>query len=342
MQKIQNHKISTVVLLSLLGSLPAVASQAAQTIKEPSYWGIQIENDLFGSGDDQFYTNGLQINYMKRHTSPLWLEKWVTRLPFFVVGSQKGGGYSFGQKMFTPQNVDSKALVKDDRPYAGWLYLSTSVASLIKDEVNKREMNAFELTVGVVGPSSKAGDVQNEFHQLIGSSLSNGWDNQLKDELGVFATYVRKTEYFTYLKNGLEYAWSPHRVMALGNVYTYAGAGLMFRIGQNLKNDIGPPNISPGFPGASFFSANKEGKGWYIFAGAEGRGVFRNIFLDGNSFQESHRVEKNPWVLDFQYGIAYQHKNVRVAFSNVLRSKEFEGQGDNAAFGAINISFFLD
>ncbi len=131
-------------------------------------------------------------------------------------------------------------------------------------------------------------------------------------------------------------------MLVLGNVYTYAGAGLMFRMGQNLKNDIGPPNISPGFPRASFFSATKEGKGWYIFAGTEGRGVFRNIFLDGNAFQESHRVEKTPWILDFQYGIAYQHKNVRVAFSNVLRSKEFEGQEDKAAFDAMNISFFLN
>ncbi len=123
MQKIQNNKTGMVALLFLFWPLQAVANQINQTAKEPSYWGIQIENDLFGSGDDRFYTNGLQINYMKRHTSPLWLESWVTQLPFFVMGSRKGGGYSFGQKMFTPQDVDSEALVKDDRPYAGWLYL---------------------------------------------------------------------------------------------------------------------------------------------------------------------------------------------------------------------------
>ncbi len=323
--------------------VPIVVSEsAASNLKEPTYWGVQIENDLFGSGDDRFYTNGLQINRMQRHTPPLWLESWVEGLPFFIKGEIKGGGYSLGQKMFTPEDVASEALVKNDRPYAGWLYWSSSVASLIKNTPNQREINAFELTFGVVGPSSQAGYVQNEFHKLIGSEISNGWKNQLKDELGVVATYVRKSEYFSALDNRLEYSWSPHRVIALGNVYTYAGVGMMFRFGQHLRNDIGPPNISPGFPGTSFFSAAKDGKGWYVFGGVEGRAMLQNIFLDGNTFQESHRVDKERFVLDFQYGIAYQHRNVRVSFSNVMRSKEFEQQQDNAAFGAINVSFFLN
>ncbi len=320
----------------------AFSSELTVGTKEPVYWGVQIENDLFGSGDDRFYTNGIQINRMQRHTSPAWLKDWVEALPFFTVSDIKGGGYSLGQKMFTPEDVEAVELVKNDRPYAGWLYWSTSVASLIKNLPHERAMNAFELTLGVVGPSSQAGGVQNEFHKLIGSELSNGWKNQLKDEPGVVATYVRKSEYFTPFDDGLAFSWSPHRVAALGNVYTYAGAGVMFRFGRHLKNDIGPPNISPGFPGASFFSANKEGRGWYVFGGLEGRFVVQNIFLDGNTFQESHRVEKERLVWDFQYGVAYQYRNVRISFSQVVRSKEFEQQQENAAFGAINVSFFLN
>lgn len=329
-------------LIGLLPTTSVFSETNSIPSKEPMYWGVQIENDLFGSGDDRFYTNGLQINAMQRNSPPSWLLGWVKELPFFIEGDIKGGGYSFGQKMFTPADVEASATVKDDRPYAGWLYWSSSVASVIKNKPQQREMNAFEITFGVVGPSSQAGYMQNEFHRLIGSEVSNGWKNQLKDELGVVATYVRKSEYFSSLNNGLEYSWSPHRVAALGNVYTYAGVGMMFRFGQHLKNDIGPPNISPGFPGASFFSAAKEGRGWYVFGGVEGRAMAQNIFLDGNTFQESLRVKKERFVLDFQYGIAYQYRNVRVSFSNIVRSKEFEQQQGYAAFGAINVSFFLN
>ncbi len=325
----------------IVTSLLFAETKVFNTVKEPGYWSIQTENDIFATGDDRFYTNGFQVNYIKRNAPPQWLDKLTGKLPLFIRTESKGGGYSFGQKMFTPEDVYTEKLIKDDRPYAGWLYASTSVASLIKNKPNLRGINAFEFTVGIVGPSSQAANTQNGFHRLMGIKESNGWDHQLKDELGLVATYVRKEEHFNQLKNGLEYSWSPHRVLALGNVYTYAGTGLMLRLGKNLKNDIGPPNISPGFPGAAFFSPAKGGHGWYIFGGLETRAVAQNIFLDGNTFTDSHSVEKKPLILDFQYGITYQRNNMRFSYSHVVRSKEFDGQKENASFGSLNYSFFL-
>jgi len=116
----------------------------------------------------------------------------------------------------------------------------------------------------------------------------------------------------------------------------------MLRLGNNLKNDIGPPNISPGFPGAAFFSPAKGGRSWYLFAGLEARAVAQNIFLDGNTFTDSHSVDKKPLVLDLQYGAAYQRNNMRFSYSHVIRSKEFDDQEENASFGSLNFSFFLD
>jgi len=310
--------------------------------KEPGYWSFQIENDVFGSGDDRFYTNGVQVSYVKRNSPPQWLDNIADRLPLFIETDKKGGGYSFGQKMFTPEDTQETKLIKNDRPYAGWLYASASLASLIEDNPSYRELNALEFTVGIVGPSSLAGTVQNKYHKMIGVETSKGWDNQLKDELGLNVTYVRKSEKFKRLKNSLEYSWSPHHVIALGNVYTYAGGGMMLRFGKNLKNDIGPPNISPGFPGSAFFSPAKGGRSWYIFGGAEARAVAQNIFLDGNTFTNSHSVDKKSLVLDLQYGVAYQRDNMRLSYSHVIRSKEFDSQKENASFGSFNFSYFLD
>lgn len=325
------------------------AQASAETIqfesKQPTYWSVQIENDMLSGGGDQFYTSGIQINRTKRDSPPQWLDNISSKLPFFIQKGDnkgaKGGGYTFGQKIFTPEDISIKELIKNDRPYAGWLYTSASIGSVFKDEPDYRALNMYEFTVGIVGPSSQAGNSQNEVHRIIGSERAQGWDNQLHDELGVVATYVRKHEHFRNLKNGLEYSWSPHQVLALGNVYTYAGAGIMFRFGDNLKTDFGPPNISPGFPGTAFFSPTK-GKNWYFFGGLETRAVAQNIFLDGNTFKDSHSVDKKPLILDAQLGVSYQRNNVRFSYSHVLRSKEFEHQDKNANFGSLNVSYYFD
>lgn len=340
--KNNNYIQYIVVIYCLLLTSMTLAKTHTFDVSEPGYWSIQVENDIFASNDDRFYTNGFQVNYIKRKSPPQWLENITGKLPLFIQTENKGGGYSFGQKMFTPEDVYTKTLIKNDRPYAGWLYASASIASLIKNEPLQREINAFEFTVGIVGPSSLAGDTQNEYHKLIGVKKSEGWANQLKDELGVVVTYVRKLEHFNHLNENLEFSWSPHGVLALGNVYTYAGSGMMLRFGKNLKNDIGPPNISPGFPGAAFFSPTKGGHSWYIFGGLEARAMAQNIFLDGNTFKDSHRVDKKPLVLDLQYGVSYQRNNMRLSYSHVLRSKEFYDQKENANFGSLNLSFFLD
>ncbi len=116
--------------------------------------------------------------------------------------------------------------------------------------------------------------------------------------------------------------------LVVGNVYTYAAGGVMFRVGDNLKRDLSPPNIRPGFPGLAYFRGGDESS-WYLFLGFESRLVARDIFLDGNTFKDSHSVEKEKLVGDMQFGLVYQVNRWRFAFSNMLRTKEFATQEDN-------------
>jgi hypothetical protein len=183
-------------------------------------------------------------------------------------------------------------------------------------------------------------NVQDSFHDLIGIDKANGWDNQLEDELGLLVTYTRRWQYFHELSNDLEFEAAPHLVGALGNAYTYGGGGMMLRVGRGLRNDIAPPNIRPGFPGVSYLRPSAQ-PSWYFFGGLEGRAVARNIFLDGNTFEDSHSVDKKHLVADLQLGFAFHIDQVRIAISNTWRSREFEGQDEHAQFGAINVSFFL-
>jgi lipid A 3-O-deacylase len=49
-------------------------------------------------------------------------------------------------------------------------------------------------------------------------------------------------------------------------------------------------------PGAAYFQTPKGGFGWCLFASFEGRAVARNIFLDGNTFTDSHSIDKKTFV----------------------------------------------
>ena len=112
----------------------------------------------------------------------------------------------------------------------------------------------------------------------------------------------------------------------------------MLRLGCNLRSDVGPPAISPSFPGSAYFRTRSSWSG-YLFAGVEGRLMARNIFLDGNTFQDSHSVQRRIGVGDLQVGAALRYRNVRVSFANVYRSKEFDGQQEPTEYGAINLTF---
>lgn len=331
-------------LLALILCLPfatvALAATPPEALKNGGFWSIQFENDLWGSGGDQSYSHGTEVAHLSLDGPPDWLTRLGRGLPFFRMGDVSAVQYAVGQKIFTPEDIESRNLLVDDRPYAGWLYGNATLLSRYVDERDLQVGNMLGITLGMVGPSSQADDVQKGFHELIGSDRPNGWHNQLKDEPGILLTYTRRWQYFHRLPGGLEFETSPHLVGALGNVYTYAGGGMMLRLGKGLRNDIGPPNIGPGFPGIPYLRPSPKAN-WYLFAGIEGRAVARNIFLDGNTFRDSHSVDKKPLVADLQFGFAFHIDNVRLAVSNVWRSREFEGQPEHVRFGAINISFFV-
>lgn len=302
------------------------------------YWSIQLENDFFALSGDRYYTHGTEISRTVMGKPPQWLEDIAKFFPAFESdGVISGVNYSIGQKIFTPDNTEATSITDNDRPYAGYLYFSTAVLSRVSRQDHIDTGNLIDFTFGLVGPSALAEQAQTNVHNIIGIDSPNGWDNQLHDELGFGLSYTR---FWRHVKpvGSLNYGMTPHVNIVLGNVYTYAATGVMFRFGAHLNNDLSPPNIRPGFPGLSFFRPSQQNN-WYLFAGVEGRAVARNIFLDGNTFKDSYSVDKKPLVGDFQFGFVFQTGDIRISISNMIRTKEFEGQKDETNFGAINISF---
>ena len=116
--------------------------------------------------------------------------------------------------------------------------------------------------------------------------------------------------------------------LALGNVRIDAHAGGMVRAGYNIPNEFGVGRTGRG-----------ADLGFYIFAGAFGSAVALDIFLDGNTFRDSAHVDKKPFVVDAQAGLALQTGDWRLAYTYVTRTEEFEGQGEQQDFGALALSW---
>jgi hypothetical protein len=196
-----------------------------------------------------------------------------------------------------------------------------------------------ELSLGVVGPAALGEEVQKAIHGFIDSPEPRGWSNQLGNELAVQAIWQRKWRKI-HEGDGLQADLLPHLGGALGNVFIYGAAGATVRLGFDLPADYGPPRIQPSLPGSEFFVSEKKLSG-YLFLGGEARFVLRDMFLDGNTFRSSHSVEKNWLVADFQAGAALISHGVRLAYTYVVRTEEFELQDGYDAFGAFTLSVRL-
>lgn len=297
-------------------------------------YSFVLENDYF-AGTDDGYTNGFRASWLSPETDiPWWMEEAAYHLPFFASEGHKRYSFAFGQAMFAPDDLRQKTLNRKDRPYAGFLY---GTAGVLTDTGYR--LDNLQLTLGIVGPSSLAAQTQDAVHRVIDSIDPQGWDNQLRDEPAFILSYERKWRSIYQLSPfGFAVDITPHMGASVGNVHTYASTGATLRIGYDLPGDYGPPLIRPNLPGSDFFVPTKH-VGWYLFAGFEGRAVARNIFLDGNTFRDSHSVDKKILVGGIQAGVAITYKNTRVAYTHILRTKEFYGQDKADEFGAVTLSY---
>lgn len=309
--------------------------------------GLYVENDLFAGTDEQ-YTSGFKLSWSShdleqfrdsRYASPLL--PVFNLLPYINEKDyQKNLVFALGQNIYTPNDTESYDLIKDDRPYAGWLYLGIGVVWK-----NAAVRNSLVLDIGVVGPWSYAQETQRKIHDLRGFDHPNGWDNQLGNEVGFTLAYERMWRWPEHeRRSGFDWEVLPHAGVALGTVRTFANVGAELRAGLNLPDDFGTSSIGPAAttstPVDGVMGANRSrfDIGAYLFTRVDGRAVARNIFLDGNTFSDSASVSSLPFVADLSVGAAINYKNTKLAYAFVYRTEEFKGQDGGQIFGTVSLN----
>lgn len=333
---------NAVAALALLGS--AMAGAHAEDTDRIT---VLEENDSLYFNSDKHYTQGLRVSNLGPavQSDSAWngpFDFFNSILPIFAreAPAETARRYALflGQSIFTPKNLQMKPPDPTDRPYAGWLY---GGASLLQ-ETDHFALENLEIDLGVVGPGAFGRQVQNDFHQFIGISQAQGWSSQIQHEPGVMLSYERLWRFSPTGdgNDGLDVV--PQIGATVGNVLTYAGAGGLLRIGTNLHGDYGPARIRPALSGTDYFDSSQFDGAWgfYLYAGAQGRAVGHNIFLDGNTFRQSPHVTHKTLVADFQGGLAvFNTCGFRLDFSAVRRTREFVGQRANDVVGTAAVSF---
>lgn len=334
------------VVVGLLSLPPAAVACPGEAPRRSPLSGLYTftwENDIVGGSDDN-YTNGVRYSYL---STPLPAESPHARLARRVLRADCEDavllGLAWGQSMYTPTDTAAVDPPADEHPYAGWLYGEYALTVVSPAAAGRpRTFRSLAALVGVVGPAAQGERVQNTFHEWIDNPPSLGWDAQLANEPGLLLAYDQRWQYTRaapFFLSALQLDVLAGGGAALGNVLSQASAGLVARLGTSLDASDLPPRVRPGTAGTGLLGHPGEWLHASLFAGIEGRATLRNIFLDGNTFRESARVERVPVGTDVVTGVALRVWRAQVSLSFVTRSPEFTTQPAPHRFGSLGLSW---
>jgi lipid A 3-O-deacylase len=334
----------------LLCASPALAQEGKQTLQSrvtdkivntehDKYFTLNVENDMLGGGTDRNYTSGVRLTYFNREAEiPYIFDKITSVVPTFTINETTAIYYTLGQNLFTPKDITASIHNPADRPWAAFLYASAGLNTITKNHVDD-----LEATVGVIGPAALGRPAQSFIHKYISHSPTpRGWGTQLKNEPALMLSWERSWPSQPYSRTA--FGWTgeavPHIGATVGNIYDYASGGVSLHLSpyQGRWQDD-PIRVRPSMPGTGAFIVPEHTFSWYLFGGVEGRAVARNIFLDGNTFADSYRIDKKPFVMDATAGIAFTYGTVRVSYAMIYRTKEFVGQDGASAFGTMSLGY---
>ena len=284
---------------------------------------FQLENDFRFS--DRYYTNALKFNYTEAGDD--W---WASALQFAALkifaddaSAQYYQSASLGQEMYVGYDIKDPNPPLDDRPYAGWLYVSAGAHI-----ATKNTLDSLSVSLGIVGPQSFAEDAQKLHHSVIGADKPMGWHNQIKNEPGIIIAYKHSQRLYEYaLSDNFRTDFIGSLGANLGNVNTEGRVHALWRIGFNMPY---------GFDATRMDSASSQDIIWrgpksenwhlYLYVGAIARFVAYDITLDGNTFADSRSVDKKWLVGETNLGISARYKMTELCLNWTVRTEDFNTQ----------------
>lgn len=328
-------KITLAVFILMFFSTLAYAEEA---LKKRTFATVIFENDAVFR-DDGLYSNGIFVNWGYNHVDALDnqnLPNWIAYLAqkTYLVSDEKKQytvSYGFGQQLQTAIDIDVEELVEEDAPYVALLAWEVNLSAyddFVNDEIG--------LILGAVGPIAAGEFAQSAVHDLIGSSEPMGWDNQINNE-PVFRAHARRTwrSYQTFFGEN-EFDFLTGVEGGIGNLRSDLSAGLGVRYGKNLAANFSSASV---FPVQKFDGLQSSPYGWYLFLNTSVAYVANDIFMDGNTFQDSHSVDLLHLQAKVSAGTMLNISDFSVLFSLVYSTNEYHDQASHSRYGSIAVTY---
>ena len=303
-QTLHTSRVFPRVLLSLLlfGTVTfSYAQQETPTRLLQVYWDDDYIN-FYGKGTDRAYTDGNKFTlfYTKQKPSRFFVDRL---LPKAGDSSTNVFGWGFVELMFTPSDISNPKMQPDDYPWSGALYVTHSLYSY--NEKKKYDFQT-EVDLGVTGPASMAGQVQEGVHRFIHYQRPRGWGNQFGNSLLVNVNFTAERELLHYGKflevigggqvmtgTGMNAA-AAYSLIRIGKMNPYF-QGLMRQYGQSgSKNKV------------QFYFVFKSRAEWLLSSAVLEGGVDATRpgrpAEKGGSSDGKYYHPLNPVVADYAYG----------------------------------------
>jgi lipid A 3-O-deacylase len=380
--------LGVAVALVALSASSASAQHKQRLFDAPRSFTIAEENDAFGDGGtDNDYTQGLRLGY----DFAVWSKQlnWAfrplslialggSRLPAIrractadtVAQDEPCGQFalSVGQTEYTPTDLVTTSLVRDERPYAGYLWFGLARTALFP-----RVQVTSEIDVGWVGRYALARETQSLAHWTWASNRPQpqGWDNQLHGMLHL--SLINQYAYRLLQKCGnrgrlcsggyAEARWfdlAPHATLTAGTLMTRASGGATLRLGMRMPETLMRQNIvvsrtavAPAEQRQPSPSWWKRHRPWFMgIATGDLSVVGHNALLSGSKWADEDPGEWRAQRLiatkhgfgELSYGAGLGMSEATLVFQRVIRGAEYEplpGTSARAAkhhYGTITIS----
>jgi len=302
------------------------------------YIGFSYENDVF-VGDDGGYSNGLFASW-GYHDLPALDKQNIPSLAAYLADKtyltslsnrRYFASYNVGHLFQTASDLTIEELVEEDAPYVGmigWKGAFGAYDEFIADEIR--------LTLGWVGPASGAEYVQKGVHELIGSKEPAGWDNQIANELVFNLQAERKWRVFDTQLASTEFDILTGADTSIGNLRSDIGGGVTLRWGKALQSSFARANIKRI---EKLDGANYSPLGWYFFTNISADYVFNDIFINGNTFKDSHSVELINEQLSLSAGVMMNIYEMTLLISMLTMSDQYESQTVSSSYGSFIFTY---
>lgn len=299
---------------------------------------LAFDNDVIVGSDDD-YTNGGLLGWVSVAT-PSWRTvpgfSWLAPVTERVPGMQRGDRWKalsieFAHLMFTPESIERTVSRPGDRPFAGVTY-----TSLALHQYNRNHLDSVDLLVGLVGPSTGAGDAQEWVHQLIGADQPRGWDQQVGDQVLVNIGYEHR---WRALELGdIHHGPGSDIILGgsalLGTYRTSAQLDLSWRLGYRVHSGFGTTSVNPISSGRLTPGLNGDPWGCFLSAGVTAEAVAHDVTLDGRLWADDPvTVESQPLVGRAFVALGGHFRDLQLAVQMIGSTTTFEDERDPPLYG---------